>query len=203
MKNLWSDSEAQALDELDKLVYMSRLIGADPSLVVWGGGNTSIKITEQNFLGQDVQVMRIKGSGSDLKSMERWQFPRLELEKVLPVFQRERMSDEDMVDYLDRCVLDPNSPRPSIETLLHAFLPFHSVAHSHADAVVGLTNNRDANDILRRVYGDNHRHRRIFAPRVPAIQAGGPGGEGSAQSGRGGIGQPRPVHLGRRCETGL
>ena len=155
MKNLWSDSEAHSLDELDKLVYMSRLIGADPSLVVWGGGNTSIKITEQDFLGRDVQVMRIKGSGSDLKSMERWQFPRLELEKVLPVFEREQMSDEDMVDYLDRCVLDPGSPRPSIETLLHAFLPFHSVAHSHADAVVGLTNNRDADDILKRVYGDN------------------------------------------------
>ena len=63
--------------------------------------------------------MRIKGSGSDLKSMERWQFPRLELEKVLPVFEREQMSDEDMVDYLDRCVLDPNSPRPSIETLCY------------------------------------------------------------------------------------
>ena len=155
MKNLWSDSEAHSLDELDKLVYMSRLIGADPSLVVWGGGNTSIKITEQDFLGRDVQVMRIKGSGSDLKSMERWQFPRLELEKVLPVFEREQMSDEAMVDYLDRCVLDPNSPRPSIETLLHAFLPFHSVAHSHADAVVGLTNNRDAVEILKKVYGDN------------------------------------------------
>ena len=153
MENLWSESAAQGLDERDKLVYMSRLIGADPDLVVWGGGNTSIKVAEKDFLGRDVEVMRIKGSGSDLKSMERWQFPRLELEKVLPVFAREQMSDEEMVDYLDRCVLDPNSPRPSIETLLHAFLPFMCVAHSHADAVVGLTNNRDADDILRRVYG--------------------------------------------------
>ena len=153
MENLWSESAAQGLDERDKLVYMSRLIGADPNLVVWGGGNTSIKVTEKDFLGREVAVMRIKGSGSDLKSMERWQFPRLELEKVLPVFARERMSDEEMVDYLDRCVLDPNSPRPSIETLLHAFLPFMCVAHSHADAVVGLTNNRDADHILRRVYG--------------------------------------------------
>lgn len=153
MENLWSDSAAQGLDELDKLVYMSRLIGADPNLVVWGGGNTSIKVAEKDFLGREVEVMRIKGSGSDLKSMERWQFPRLELEKVLPVFAREQMSDEEMVDYLDRCVLDPNSPRPSIETLLHAFLPFMCVAHSHADAVVGLTNNRDADHILRRVYG--------------------------------------------------
>ena len=155
MENLWSESEAQELNELDKLVYMSRLIGADPSLVVWGGGNTSIKVTEKDFLGRDVEVMRIKGSGSDLKSMERWQFPRLKLEEVLPVFERDGMSDEEMVDYLDRCVLDPNSPRPSIETLLHAFLPFMSVAHSHADAVVGLTNNRNADDILQKVYGDD------------------------------------------------
>lgn len=154
MKNLWSENEAQGLNDLDQLVYMSRLIGADPSLVVWGGGNTSIKVTEKDFLGRDVPVMRIKGSGSDLKSMERWQFPRLKLEDVLPVFARDAMSDEEMVDYLDRCVLDPNSPRPSIETLLHAFLPFRCVAHSHADAVVGLTNNRDADAILRRVYGD-------------------------------------------------
>ncbi len=154
MKNLWSENEAQGLNDLDKLVYLSRLIGADPSLVVWGGGNTSIKVTEKDFLGRDVPVMRIKGSGSDLKSMERWQFPRLKLEEVLPVFERDAMSDEAMVDYLDRCVLDPNSPRPSIETLLHAFLPFMCVAHSHADAVVGLTNNRDADAILRRVYGD-------------------------------------------------
>lgn len=153
MENLWSESAAQGLDERDELVYMSRLIGANPDLVVWGGGNTSIKVAEKDFLGREVAVMRIKGSGSDLKSMERWQFPRLELEKVLPVFTRERMSDEEMVDYLDRCVLDPNSPRPSIETLLHAFLPFKCVAHSHADAVVGLTNNRDADAILRRVYG--------------------------------------------------
>ncbi len=155
MENLWSENEAQGLNELDKLVYMSRLIGADPSLVVWGGGNTSIKLTEKDFLGRDVEVMRIKGSGSDLKSMERWQFPRLKLEEVLPVFERGDMSDEEMVDYLDRCVLDPNSPRPSIETLLHAFLPFMCVAHSHADAVVGLTNNREADAILQRVYGDD------------------------------------------------
>ena len=153
MENLWSESAAQGLDERDKLVYMSRLIGANPDLVVWGGGNTSIKVAEKDFLGREVEVMRIKGSGSDLKSMERWQFPRLELEKALPVFTREQMSDEEMVDYLDRCVLDPNSPRPSIETLLHAFLPFMCVAHSHADAVVGLTNNREADEILRRVYG--------------------------------------------------
>ena len=154
MKNLWSEADTQGMDDLDRLVYLSHLIGADPSLVVWGGGNTSIKVTEKDFLDRELPVMRIKGSGSDMKSMLRAQFPRLRLEEVLPVFDRDDMTDEEMVAYLDRCVVDPNSPRPSIETLLHAFLPFMCVAHSHADAVVALTNNRDADSVLKKVYGD-------------------------------------------------
>ncbi len=154
MDNRWSDGHAHDLDELDKLVYMSNLIGADTSLVVWGGGNTSIKVTETDFKGRDVPAMWIKGSGSDMKSIVRRQFPRLNLDDILPLFQRDEMSDEDMVAYLEHCLMDPGSPRPSIETLLHAFLPFMSVAHSHADAVVALTNNRDSASALQRVYGD-------------------------------------------------
>ncbi len=154
MDNLWSDSAIEGMDELDKLVYMSRLIGADSSLVVWGGGNTSIKVTERDFRGRDVPAMWIKGSGSDMKSMLRRQFPRLNLEDILPLFERDGMSDEDMVAYLEHTLMDPGSPRPSIETLLHAFLPFMCVAHSHADAVVALTNNEGADSILKRVYGD-------------------------------------------------
>ena len=154
MDNLWSNSAIEGMDELDKLVHMSRLIGADSSLVVWGGGNTSIKVTERDFRGRDVPAMWIKGSGSDMKSMVRRQFPRLNLDDILPLFERDGMSDEDMVAYLEHTLMDPGSPRPSIETLLHAFLPFMCVAHSHADAVVALTNNEDADSILKRVYGD-------------------------------------------------
>ncbi|HZA21490.1 MAG TPA: class II aldolase/adducin family protein, partial [Dehalococcoidia bacterium] len=155
MHNRWADSQTQNLDDLDKLVYMSRLIGEDPSLVLWGGGNTSIKVLEKDFRGREVSAMWIKGSGSDMKSITRRQFPRLKLDDVLPLFDRDEMSDEDMVSYLERCLMDPNTPRPSIETLLHAFLPFMSVAHSHADAVVALTNNRGSEDVLKRVYGDS------------------------------------------------
>ena len=154
MRNRWDDSQIREMDPLDRLVYMSRLIGEDPSLVLWGGGNTSIKVTERDFRDREVPVMWIKGSGSDLKSMLRRQFPRLNLDDILPLFEREDMTDEDMVAYLDRCLMDPGSPRPSIETLLHAFLPYMSVAHSHADAVVALTNNHDAAAVLQRVYGD-------------------------------------------------
>ena len=154
MKNLWSQDEATGKDELDLLVYQSRLIGADPSLVVWGGGNTSIKITEKDFRGRDTNVMIIKGSGSDLKAIERKHFSSLRLDDILPLFDRDFMSDEEMVDYLARCVLEPKAPRPSIETLLHAFLTFKSVAHSHADAIVALTNTHEAADILKEVYGN-------------------------------------------------
>ena len=136
------------------MVYQSRLIGADPSLVVWGGGNTSIKVVEKDFQGRDTGVITVKGSGFDLKTIERGHFPALRLEDILPLFERESLSDEEMVAYLSKCKLDPGAPRPSIETLLHAFLPAMAVAHSHADAVVALTNNRDAQQVLQTVYGD-------------------------------------------------
>ena len=153
MRNRWDDSQIREMDELDKLVYMSRLIGEDPSLVLWGGGNTSIKVTERDFRDREVPAMWIKSSGSDLKSMVRRQFPRLNLDDILPLFQRESMSDEDMVAYLENCLMDPGSPRPSIETLLHAFLPFKFIDHTHADAVLALTNQPDGAGLCRQVFG--------------------------------------------------
>ncbi len=154
MPQRWSDSEAKGKDELDLLVYQSRLIGADTSLVVWGGGNTSIKTKLKDFRGREVDAMTVKGSGSDLKTIEPKQFPSLDLEDVLVLFDRDVMSDDEMVAYLAQCMIDPTSPRPSIETLLHAFLPFQSVVHSHADAIVSLTNTRNSDELLKKVYGD-------------------------------------------------
>ena len=154
MDNRWSEEEVRGLSDLDQLVYQSRLIGADPSLVLWGGGNTSIKSEEKDFRGRVTRVMTIKGSGSDMKTIERKSFPSLRLDDILPLFDRESMSDEEVVDYLGKCMLDPGAPRPSIETLLHAFIPYNSVAHSHADAIVALTNNSDAPQVLQAVYGD-------------------------------------------------
>ena len=155
MDNRWSEDETRGLSELDLLVYQSHLVGADPGLVVWGGGNTSIKVTEADFRGREVQVMHIKASGVDLKVAQAKDFPGLRLDDLLPLFDRDSMADLDMVDYLRRCLLDPASPRPSIETLLHAFFPYKSVVHSHADAVIALTNNRDATRVLADVYGDD------------------------------------------------
>lgn len=154
MPHRWSDSEAEGKNEMDLLVYQSRLIGADTSLVVWGGGNTSIKTKLKDFRGREVEAMTVKGSGSDLKTIVPEQFPSLDMEDVLVLFDRDAMSDDEMVAYLAQCMIDPTSPRPSIETLLHAFLPYRSVVHSHADAVVSLTNTRNSDELLKKVYGD-------------------------------------------------
>ena len=153
MQNLWSDDEAVGKDDLDLLVYQSRIIGADSKLVVWGGGNTSVKLDEPDFRGRTGRVMRIKGSGSDMKSIERKHFPAVRLDDVLPLFERGDMSDEDMVAYLELCLTESGVPRPSIETLLHAFLPHNSVAHTHADAILSLTNSSRAAEVLGTVYG--------------------------------------------------
>ena len=155
MNSRWDEAAAKKLDGLDLLVYASRLIGAETSLVVWGGGNTSIKQTERDHRGREVQVLRVKGSGSDLKSIERKHFPGVRMDDVLALLERKDMGDQEMVDYLTHTLQEPSSPRPSIETLLHGFLPADAVIHTHADAIVSLTNNDRSTDVLREVYGDD------------------------------------------------
>jgi rhamnulose-1-phosphate aldolase/alcohol dehydrogenase len=153
IENNWSDGETQGMDDLDLLVYQSRLVGSDPRLVVWGGGNTSIKTQETDFRGRPAYVLRVKGSGSDLKAVVRGDFPGVRMDDVLPLMERDDMSDEEMVDYLGQTLMEPGSPRPSIETLLHAFVPAGSVVHSHADAILALTNNARAEEVLAEAFG--------------------------------------------------
>ena len=154
MDSRWDDAAAATLSGLDLLVYGSRLVGADTSLVVWGGGNTSIKHAERDHRGREVRVLRVKGSGSDLKSIQAKDFPGVRMDDVLALLDRDDMGDQEMVDYLRFALQDPGGSRPSIETLLHGFLPAEAVVHTHADAVVALTNNDRAADVLRAVYGD-------------------------------------------------
>jgi rhamnulose-1-phosphate aldolase/alcohol dehydrogenase len=154
MNSRWDDATAATLQGLDLLVYASRLIGAETSLVVWGGGNTSIKQTERDHRGREVRVLRVKGSGSDLKTIQKKDFPGVRMDDVLALLERQDMGDSEMVDYLRFALQDPGGSRPSIETLLHGFLPAAAVIHTHADAVVSLTNNANAGDVLRTVYGD-------------------------------------------------
>jgi rhamnulose-1-phosphate aldolase/alcohol dehydrogenase len=142
-------------DSIDQLVRFSRMVGADASLVLRGGGNTSVKVEEPDVLGRPTRVLRVKGSGSDLASMKRSDFSGVRLDDVLPLFDRADMSDEEMVAYLARCLTDPASPRPSIETLLHAFIPAASVFHSHADALLALINTPDPHRVLDEAFGDS------------------------------------------------
>ncbi len=153
MQSRWNAGDADTLDGLDLLVYASRLIGAETSLVVWGGGNTSIKTVERDHRGREVAVLRVKGSGSDLKSVQRTDFPGVRMDDILALLDREDMGDQEMVSYLAHALQDPGGTRPSIETLLHGFLPASAVVHTHADAVVSLTNNDRAREVLTGVYG--------------------------------------------------
>lgn len=140
MESRWIDREAAAQPELDGLLYASLLVGADQNLVLWGGGNTSAKVDETDFRGRAVRVLRVKGSGSDLRTIQLKDFPGVRPDDVLPLQERDAMADEAMVAYLAHTLMEPSSPRPSIETLLHAFLPARFVVHTHADAILALTN---------------------------------------------------------------
>jgi rhamnose utilization protein RhaD (predicted bifunctional aldolase and dehydrogenase) len=141
--------------ELERLVNRSRLIGADPELVVHGGGNTSSKTRERDHLGRARDVLRIKGSGTDLKTIGADGFPGLFLDDLLALREQAEMSDEAMVAYLAHCMVEPGSRRPSIETLLHAFLPAAHVDHIHADVICALTNNAEPERHVREALGDD------------------------------------------------
>lgn len=153
MRSRWNDDEARPLTGLDLLVYASRLVGAEPSLVVWGGGNTSVKTIERDYRGREVPVLRVKGSGSDLKSVQRKDFPGVRMDDIRALLDRKDMGDQEMVDYLAHALMEPGGPRPSIETLLHGFVAAPAVVHTHADAIVSLTNNDRAPDVLADVFG--------------------------------------------------
>jgi rhamnulose-1-phosphate aldolase/alcohol dehydrogenase len=155
MKTLWNDKEAsKAKDKLDLLVYRSRLIGSEPKLCVWGGGNTSTKVVQKDHRGLNRRVLLIKGSGSDLKASTRRDFPPVALDDLLDAFKKDQMTDDEMVDYVSRCLLDPKAPRPSIEVLLHAFVDKPDIDHTHADAILSITNTRNGEKIAKKIFGD-------------------------------------------------
>ncbi len=153
--NLWDHQKASRLQKgLDELVYRSNLLGQDRSVANWGGGNTSMKTVERDFRGRETSVMWVKGSGSDLATMKADNFTALRLDDVLPLMDRDEMSDEEMVSYLTHCMMDSKHPRMSIETLLHAFLPFQHVDHTHPDAIISICCADNGKEIAQEIYGD-------------------------------------------------
>lgn len=153
MKSLWSDFEFRKLKGVEILTYASRLIGQNPKLVLWGGGNSSMKGDSVDHTGRKVRVLWIKGSGSDMRTITEKQFTPLRLNELLPLFDREEMTDEEMVSYQAKCSLEPSAPKSSIETLLHAFIPAPHVYHTHADAICALTDTVNSGKIIQKVFG--------------------------------------------------
>ncbi|MCS7087373.1 MAG: bifunctional aldolase/short-chain dehydrogenase, partial [Thermoflexales bacterium] len=153
-QNLWNDRDAEGLSPLGLLAYRSRLLGADRSVVNIFGGNTSVKSVERDHLGRAVNVLWVKGSGSDLATCTEKDFAGLKLDEVLPLMAREAMSDEEMIAYLARCQFEPNRPRQSIETLLHAFTPHAHVDHTHPDAIIALACAARGEAAAREVFGE-------------------------------------------------
>ena len=164
MKSRWSDAEARKFrdrygarwgEPLALRVYTSRLIGKDPDLVMHGGGNTSVKIVQRNLLGDEVEALCVKGSGWDLDSIEPPGFPALDLAWLRRLRKLEALSDEEMVNQLRTHLFDAGAPNPSVETLLHAFLPHAFIDHTHADAILALTNQPDGAERIREALGND------------------------------------------------
>jgi len=156
MKSLWNDGDAAAFagDDLAMRVYTSRLLGADESLVMHGGGNTSVKSTTKDFFGRDVEVLFVKGSGWDLGTIEKEGFPAIRLEETKMLAQRATLTDTDMAKQLRALLMDQSSPSPSVEAILHAIMPAKFVDHTHTDAVVTLSNNPGGEAIIEELYPD-------------------------------------------------
>jgi rhamnulose-1-phosphate aldolase/alcohol dehydrogenase len=149
----WAEAAAAGLSVLDGLVYRSNLLGADRALANIGGGNTSAKETVPDHTGRDVNVLWVKGSGTDLATITAAGFAGLRLDELLPLRERAEMNDADMVEYLLRSAVRPDQPRPSIETLLHAFVPAAHVDHTHPDAVIALTSTPEGRRLAEEAFG--------------------------------------------------
>src|SRR5258706_15794141 len=163
MKSLWSKADAKAIvdhygvagigPDLALRVYTSRLLGGDPKLVLHGGGNTSVKTVLPDLLGEPGEVLCVKGSGWDLGNIEPAGLPAVRLAPLRKLRERDALSDEDMVKIQRANLLDPGAPNPSVETLLHAFLPHKFIDHTHATSVLSLADQPDAAERCADLYG--------------------------------------------------
>ena len=155
MRSLWDAAAAATFaGPLGQRVYTSRLLGSDHSLVLHGGGNTSVKIRQPTLFGGDEDVLYVKGSGWDLATIEPAGFAPVRLDRALRLATLDRLSDAQMVQELRAALIDPAAPTPSVETILHALLPYPFVDHTHADALLAITNTEDGFARAREIYGD-------------------------------------------------
>lgn len=154
MNSLWNDQEAMRFQgPLGERVYTSRLLGRDPSLVLHGGGNTSVKVMEPNIFGETEEVLYVKGRGADLATIDATGFSPCRLRRLLRLVGLKELSDEHMESELKLSLTRATAPAPSVETLLHALLPQKFVDHTHADALIAVMNSRNGFERLQEIYG--------------------------------------------------
>ena len=164
MKNKWNNSEANKYishykknnvsNELALRIYTTHLLGREKKLVLHGGGNTSLKTSIKNIFNQEINVMHIKGSGWDMGFIDHPGMPAVELDTLLKTINLKKLNDFEMVNLQRKCLLNSQAPNPSIETLLHAFLPFKYVDHTHANAILGLIDQPNASEICKATFGN-------------------------------------------------
>ncbi len=157
MENLWQEKEANKFrgSDLRMRVYTSRLLGKSEDLVLHGGGNTSVKSTQKNIFGIEEDILFVKGSGWDLKTIEEEGFSPARLDVLLKLGQLPSMTDTEMARELKASMTNPNAPSPSIEAILHALIPSKFVDHTHTDAVVAISNSPNGQKILEDIYGSS------------------------------------------------
>jgi rhamnose utilization protein RhaD (predicted bifunctional aldolase and dehydrogenase)/NAD(P)-dependent dehydrogenase (short-subunit alcohol dehydrogenase family) len=155
MQNLWNDADAnQCKTDLELRVYTSRLLGQNTNLVLHGGGNTSVKILEQDLFGDGLELLYVKGSGWDLGTIQAAGFAPVRMDELLKLAKLEKLSDTQMARALRVATVDPGAPAPSVEAILHAILPFKFVDHTHTDALVTVMNTPSGLARVQEIYGD-------------------------------------------------
>ena len=155
MKSLWNQQESEQYQgELALRVYTSRLLGRDPTLVLHGGGNTSVKIQETNILGEQEELLYVKGSGWDLVSIEAAGFSPVRIKHLLELAKLPTLSDLEMVNELRTHMTIASAPTPSVEAILHAIIPYKFVDHTHANAIVTITNTENGLQRIKEIFAD-------------------------------------------------
>ncbi len=156
MQSLWNDAEAREyVGDLAQRVYTSRLLGRDKTLVMHGGGNTSVKIRQTNLFGREDDLLYVKGSGWDLETIESAGFAPVRMAPMLELATLPALSDTQMANELRVATIDAAAPSPSVEAILHATLPYKYVDHTHADAVIAVTNTANGRERVEEIYGDD------------------------------------------------
>jgi rhamnose utilization protein RhaD (predicted bifunctional aldolase and dehydrogenase) len=164
MKNLWKKSESlkyinyykknNVSQDLALRIYTTHLLGGEKKLVLHGGGNTSVKTNFKNIFGRDQKVIYVKGSGWDMSNLTHKGMPGLNIDPLLTSLSLKKLNDENMVNFLRSNLIDSNSPNPSVETLLHAYLPHKFVDHTHSNAFLSLVNLKNSKEICKKLFGN-------------------------------------------------